>query len=111
MNTLKSTNRTRRQLMLALAAPLVAAGFAAHRTARAAETKTEQREVSGFNEVVFDAVGELKVEQGGRESLSIEAEPDVLRKITSQVQGKRLLLGFSAGNVVAREPIVFRLAV
>lgn len=111
MKTIRTTNRTRRQLMVVLAAPLIVSGFAVHRPARAAQTKTEQRDVSGFNEVLFDSVGELRIEQGGSESLSIEAEPDVLSKITSRVEGKRLVLGMSSGRVVAREPIVFRLQV
>ena len=96
---------------LALASPLMLAGLAMHRGAHAAQTKTETRDVSGFDGVVFAAAGDLSIEQAPRESLTIEAEPEVLRKITSEVHGHKLTLGFGAGNVIARAPIRFRLQV
>ena len=51
---------------------------------------TEEREVEGFREVVFAAIGELMVEQGSTESLVIEAESNVLRRIRTEVRGETL---------------------
>lgn len=111
MNDLPLSRPNRRRLMLALAAPLVAAGLAPQRGAHAAQTETEPRDVSGFDEVVFAAAGDLHITQAKHESLTIEAEPEILRKITSEVHGHKLTLGFAAGNVIARAPIRFRLQV
>lgn len=76
---------------------------------RAARTAVEERAVSGFDEVIFAAAGELDIVQAPREWLSIEAEPAILKKITSEVHGRQLVLAFAAGEVIAREPIRFRL--
>ena len=124
-NDLLPASRERRRLMRAAArrcttgvayrlspGPLLMAFFAAasHRCANAAQVVTQTREVSGFDQVVFAAVGELYVTQGQREHLTIEAEPAVLREITSEVRSRRLTLGFASGSsVLAREPIRFRL--
>ena len=97
--------------MMLASGSLLLAAWAARRPARAAETARETRAVSGFHEVVFSAAGELYVNQAEPESLTIEAEPAVLRKITSSVSAGRLTLGFAPGNVVARELIRFRLQV
>lgn len=105
---LPATNRSRRRWLLS-AGSLLAAAAAAPPAVRAARTAVETRSVSGFDEVIFAAAGELELTQAQRVSLTIEAEPAVLRKITSEVRGRQLRLGFTAGNVVAREPIRFRL--
>lgn len=89
---------------------LASFGAALQHRAQAAQVVTQTREVSGFNEVVFAAAGDLYLTQGQREHLTIEAEPDVLRLITSEVRSQRLTLGFASGSsVLAREPIRFRL--
>jgi hypothetical protein len=77
-----------------------------------AAAATQAHSVAGFDEVVFDAAGELSIEQGPREALTVEAEPDVLRKVTAEVRGRRLHIAFAPGSrVETREPIRFRLAV
>jgi len=90
--------------MDALAIGLVAGGLAL-----AAPTATEVRELAPFDEVVWDAVGELRVEQSNRERLSIEAEPAVLAKIVAKVSERRLWIGFAPGSIQTRHPIRFRL--
>jgi hypothetical protein len=76
-----------------------------------AGTAVEQREVSGFDTVVWQAGGELAIEQTGRERLSIEADPAVLAKIVTEVRRGRLVIGFKPGRVVSRETVRFRLEV
>ena len=63
-----------------------AIGLVACSFALAAATASEVRELAAFDEVVWDAVGELVVEPSHRERLSIEAEPAVLRKIVVDAQ-------------------------
>jgi putative autotransporter adhesin-like protein len=86
-----------------------AIGLMACSVALAAATATEVRELAAFDEVVWDAVGELVVEPSQRERLSIEAEPAVLRKIVAEVSERRLRIGFGPGSIQTRHPIRFRL--
>jgi len=72
---------------------------------------TESRSVADFDEVVFSVAGEVSIEQGSQESLTIEAEPAVLRKITTGVQGRRLVIGLSPGRVETQQPIRMKLGV
>lgn len=72
-----------------------------------AGTTREQRAVSGFDRVDWQASGELAIEQTGRERLSVEAEPAVLAKIVTEVRGGRLLIGFKPGRVESRETVRF----
>ncbi|HEY7242232.1 MAG TPA: DUF2807 domain-containing protein, partial [Burkholderiales bacterium] len=67
------------------------------------------RELAAFDEVVWDAAGELSIEQSTRQRLSIEAEPAVLAKIVAEVSGRRLRIGFAPGPIQTRQPIRFRL--
>lgn len=99
----------RRALMFGMAAALGLAALA--RQARADATATETREVSDFDEVVWTGVGEMSIEQTGRERLILEAEPAVLRKIVAQVRERRLSIGFAPGGFQTQLPIRFRLEV
>lgn len=100
----------RRVWLLSAGSLLIAAAAAAPHGVHAAQTASETRDLKkGFDEVVFAATGELDIVQAQHERLTIEAEPQILRKITSEVRGRQLVLGFTSGNVVAREPIRFRL--
>ncbi|MEJ8810514.1 DUF2807 domain-containing protein [Variovorax ureilyticus] len=76
-----------------------------------AQAATETRSVANFDEVVFAVAGDVSIEQGPRESLTLEAEPAVLRKITTEVHDRRLLIGLAPGRVETREPIRMKLGV
>jgi hypothetical protein len=71
---------------------------------------TESRPVVGFDEVELRGIGTLVVAEGDAESLEIEAEPRVLRKISTEVQGGRLVIA-PERSFRARQPIVYRLTV
>src|SRR3989442_9529953 len=81
------------------------------RLAGAAPTAVEQRTVGDFDSVLWNASGELYIEQAARTGLSIEAEPAVLAKVVTAVQQRRLSIAFSSDRVVTRQPVRFRLAV
>ena len=71
---------------------------------------TESRIVSGLDSVVLEGSGELIITQGDTESLSVEAEDNLLPLITTDVSGGTLTIGFRRGEVVqATKPIVYRL--
>jgi hypothetical protein len=100
---------TRRMWLAGMGATVIAA--APWRRAFAAATVREQRPVSGFDQVDWSAIGELLIEQTGREQLSIEAEAAVLAKVVTEVRQRRLRIGFAPGRVETKPPIRFRLEV
>src|SRR5687767_3096890 len=76
-----------------------------------AQAATETRGVADFDEVVFAVPGEVSINQGPRETLTLEAEPAVLRKITTEIRGRRLLIGLAPGRVETQQPIRMKLGV
>lgn len=54
---------------------------------------SETRNVRDFSEIALHGQGDILLEQGDRDTLVIETEEDILPKIKSEVQGKRLFLG------------------
>ena len=77
--------------------------------------KTEQRDVSGFDRVSFEGFGTLIITRGSEESLTIEAEDNILPKIETRVRGNTLEIGFDTNRwqdiVRPTEPILFTLSV
>ncbi|MDQ4143260.1 MAG: DUF2807 domain-containing protein [Actinomycetota bacterium] len=70
----------------------------------------EAREVSDFDRVVLRGSGRLLIEQTGTESLSVEAEDNILPLVTSEVSGRVLELGLRPGSRIrSARPIVYRL--
>ena len=68
------------------------------------------RAVSGFDRVSLQGVGTLVIEQGDTESLTIDAEPRVLRRIETVVGGDTLYIRPDRG-FTTRDPIIFSLTV
>jgi hypothetical protein len=56
---------------------------------------TENREVSGFDSVSHTGIGRVIITQGDMESLTIEADDNLLEHITSEVKSGTLELGFT----------------
>ncbi len=74
--------------------------------------KSESRDVSGFDEVELRGVGNLSIRQTGSESLTVEAEEDVLPDIRTEVEGDRLIIGPEPNTVLhTTEPINYELTV
>jgi len=55
---------------------------------------TESRDVSDFDKVQLDGAGRLFITQGDEETLEIEAEDNIIEKLTSEVQNGTLVLGY-----------------
>ena len=68
--------------------------------------ETETRQVSGFTGIDLAGSGEVTIEQGDAESLTIEADDNVLPALTSKVSDSTLKLGKKPGTTVRtkREP-------
>ncbi|MFH1863229.1 MAG: head GIN domain-containing protein [bacterium] len=60
--------------------------------ALAGETTTETRAVKNFNRVTFACTGELFITQGNEESLSIEADSEILSLISTEVRNGALII-------------------
>ena len=72
----------------------------------------ESRNVSGFDGVELRGVGNLFIRQTGRESLTVEAEKDVLPEITTRVVDGRLIIGARSNSAIhTTRPINFYLTV
>jgi hypothetical protein len=54
---------------------------------------TEERDVAGFTAIVLEGEGSVTVEMGDTETLTIEAEDNLLPLLTSEVSDGRLILG------------------
>ena len=73
---------------------------------------SEPRDVSGFSEVELNGVGNLSIQQTGSESLSVEAEEDILPKIRTEVDNNRLIIGLGPNTSISTtEPINYKLSV
>jgi len=60
---------------------------------------TRSEEVSSFNRISIETFGEVIIEQGDQESLTIEASRDYLRYITSEVEDGTLTISTRRGFV------------
>ncbi len=76
------------------------------------EPKSEPREVCDFQEVVLRGIGDINLQQGESESLVVEAHPEDLSRIKTEVHGGKLELGFKGlldSIVPPRGPITFHI--
>jgi hypothetical protein len=90
---------------------LLAAALSTARTAGAAETATEERQVSGFDRIVVRGVGELIINQAEREALVVEAEKRLLPAISTEVRQGVLYFDIKEPQISTRYPIRYRLTV
>ena len=73
------------------------------------QVASETRQVSGFTGIDLSGVGEVIIEQGQSESLTIEADDNVLPVLTSEVEDSVLRLDRKPRNTVTtRNPIRYR---
>jgi hypothetical protein len=76
------------------------------------QVKSETRQVSGFTGIELSGNGEVTIEQGDPESLTIEADDNVLPVLTSEVENSVLHLGTEPRTTVqTRNPIRYRVTV
>ncbi len=81
-------------------------------TRKASNVASETRDVSDFKEVELNGIGHLSVQQTGNESLTVEAEEDVLPKIQTDVVNNRLVIGPKPNTMInTTEPINYELTV
>ena len=78
-------------------------------TAGSGTVRSESRDVHGFTSVQVAGSGDAVIQQTGTESLTIEAEENLLPLITSEVSGGVLSLGTKPGaSIDPTRPITYR---
>jgi hypothetical protein len=77
-------------------------------TVGSGEVVTEARSVSGFDQIELQGSGEVRVTVDGTESLTIEAEDNIIDHLTSDVRGSTLVLGTDR-PITPTEDIVYTL--
>ena len=82
--------RTTMTVIVFLTVAALAGGCAEGRESLASET----REVEGFDGVVLSGIGDLTVTQGEKESLTVEADRQLLPEIATEVRGSMLHISF-----------------
>lgn len=55
---------------------------------------TENRNISSFDRIIFSGIGEMTIEQGNEESLTVRADDNILPYIHTEVENNALILGF-----------------
>ena len=72
--------------------------------------KTESRDVNGFSEIALSAIGEVHVERSDKDSLTVEAEDNVLPLLETTVKdGKLTLSPKNNSSISPTKPIVYRI--
>jgi len=84
--------RTRSSVVAVLMAALVCASCVRLGLEGSGTVISESREVSGFNEIVLGGTGRVVVEVTGTESLTIEAEDNIMPLLETKVRDGRLRL-------------------
>jgi Putative auto-transporter adhesin, head GIN domain len=111
------SRRTRRWALPFVAVSLAVVISACSSTTGSAVTgsgnlRTESRDVGGFSTIELTGSGNVIIEQTGTESLSIEAEDNLLPDLTSDVSSGTLELGTTEGtDLQPTLPITYRVTV
>jgi len=76
----------------------------------AARAEPQARSVADFDTVQLELPAEVTLTQGDRASLTLDAEPVALERITTEVRDRRLWIGVAHGRLETRQPIRITLA-
>ena len=75
-------------------------------------TATEARAVTGFSSIDVSGFGEVRIEQTGTESVTVEAENNLMPLLVTTVENGRLRLGSKEKvNLRPIRPVIFRVTV
>lgn len=71
----------------------------------------ETTKVSGFNQVALDGIGTLIITQGNTESLTIEAEDNIIPYIKTTIKDNMLKISYDVSTPTPIKPVKFHLTV
>lgn len=69
----------------------------------------ETRDVSGFDQLSLAGIGDVVLTQGSEDSLEIEAEDNILQKITTEVRDGTLYIGYTQRALLPTKDVKFYL--
>lgn len=77
------------------------------------EVVSKDFEVSDFNELIFTGIGEINIEQGETESLTVEAQQGIIENLFIRSEEEILEIGYKSGfiNILPTKKIKFYLKV
>lgn len=93
--------------LIAAAAALVACSV----TTGSGNVVSESRNVSGFTKIDLTGAGEVTIDQNGTEALTIEADDNLMPKVTSEVVDGTLRLGERSNLISLTKPVKYRVSV
>ena len=96
---------------LVILAVVAASGCTTQGTAGSGNIVNQSQNVSGFNQVSVDGSGTLIITQGDKESLTIEAEDNILPNIKTSVNNNVLNIRHVNYTVVPTKPVKYYLTV
>jgi hypothetical protein len=70
---------------------------------------TEERSVSGFDKLDLSGIGDVTLIQGDKEALTIEAEDNIIKHITTEVRNGTLYISFDRKAILPTKSIKFSL--
>ena len=100
-------------LILLFFIPSLACGsFTTTSVAGCGDIETQMIDVSGFDRILLEGFGDVYIEQGQSESLSVQTDANLIPLLDIEVRGKELRLGTKRGvDVTPSESIIYNLTV
>jgi hypothetical protein len=100
-------------LILLFFIPSLACGsFTTNRVEGSGDIVTQTIDVKGFDRVILAGFGDVYVEQGQTESLSVQTDNNLISLLDIKVRGKELTLGIKPGfDLSPSQSIIYNLAV
>jgi putative autotransporter adhesin-like protein len=97
-------------LLLLFIPALACSSFKINRVTGSGKTVTKAFDVSGFDHVILEGFGDVFLEQGQTDSLSIETDDNIFSVLDINVRGNELRLGTKPGfDVNPSESIIYNL--
>ncbi len=92
-------------LALIIIAIIAISGCTNQGTSGSGNVVNETRNASDFNQIDLNGAGEIFLTQGNNESVTIEAEQNLMPYITTGVSNKKLSINFNAGIPTPTKPV------
>lgn len=97
--------------VLLLIAVIAAAGCVNQSTTGSGNVVNESRAASGFNQIDLNGTGEIIITQGNNESVTVEAEDNVMKYIKTSVSNNKLSITFENNKPVPTKGVKFYITV
>src|SRR6185312_17323269 len=75
------------------------------------DSATQVRSLPSFTRLDLAGANNVVVEVGGRQSVVVHADGNLLRRVTTRVRSGRLVIGTTPGNLAAKSPMFVTVAV